>query len=114
MSIGNQNWYTAVSPTTTYEYATHQIEVGGMNRRRADTAVGLLVAAVFLYGSALSWRAYQQQQSFERMGSMMGMRSSMGAVHGTNPLWYVFGTLFVSAVVGGGISWFETNSLVEM
>jgi uncharacterized membrane protein len=34
------------------------------------------------------------------MGSMMG--TSMGAVHGTNPLWYVLGTLLVSAVIGGG------------
>ena len=33
------------------------------------------------------------------MGSMMG--TSMGAVHGTNPLWYVLGTLLVTAVVGG-------------
>ncbi|MBX0305787.1 helix-turn-helix transcriptional regulator [Haloarcula salinisoli] len=73
-----------------------------MNRRRADTAAGLLVAAIFLFGGVLSWQAYQRQQAFEQMGSMMGMGSSMGAAHGTSPLWYVFGTLFVSAVVGGG------------
>jgi len=30
------------------------------------------------------------------------MGTSMGAVHGTNPLLYVLGTLLVSAVVGGG------------
>lgn len=71
-----------------------------MNRRRADTVVGLLVAAVLLVGGALSWQAYQRQQAFEQMGSMMG--TSMGAVHGTNPLWYVLGTLLVSAVFGGG------------
>ncbi|AUV84505.1 MarR family transcriptional regulator (plasmid) [Salinigranum rubrum] len=71
-----------------------------MNRRRADTVVGFLVAAVLIVGGALSWDAYQQQQAFEEMGSMMGM--SMGAVHGTNPLWYVLGTLLVSAVIGGG------------
>ncbi|KYH24143.1 MarR family protein [Halalkalicoccus paucihalophilus] len=71
-----------------------------MNRRRADTVVGGLVAAVLIVGSVLSWQAYQQQQAFEEMGSMMGM--SMGAVHGTNPLWYVLGTLLVSAVIGGG------------
>ncbi|RLM91176.1 MarR family transcriptional regulator [Haloarcula sp. Atlit-7R] len=73
-----------------------------MNSRRADTAAGLLVAAIFLFGGVLSWQAYQRQQAFEQMGSMMGMGSSMGAAHGTSPLWYVFGTLFVSAVVGGG------------
>ncbi|WP_255198979.1 helix-turn-helix transcriptional regulator [Halorarius litoreus] len=71
-----------------------------MNRRRADTVVGGLVAAVLIVGGVLSWQAYQQQQAFEQMGSMMGI--SMGAVHGTNPLWYVLGTLLVSAVIGGG------------
>lgn len=71
-----------------------------MNRRRADTVVGGLVAAVLIVGGVLSWQAYQQQQAFEQMGSMMG--TSMGAVHGTNPLWYVLGTLLVSAVIGGG------------
>ena len=71
-----------------------------MNRRRADTAVGFLVAVVLAVGGALSWQAYQQQQAFAEMGSMMD--TSMGAVHGTNPLWYVLGTLLVSAVIGGG------------
>ncbi|MFC7173960.1 helix-turn-helix transcriptional regulator [Haloplanus litoreus] len=71
-----------------------------MNRRRADTVVGGLVAAVLIVGGVLSWQAYQQQQAFDQMGSMMG--TSMGAVHGTNPLWYVLGTLLVSAVIGGG------------
>ncbi|WP_332897336.1 helix-turn-helix transcriptional regulator [Haladaptatus sp. CMSO5] len=71
-----------------------------MNRRRADTVVGLLIAAVLLVGGALSWQAYQQQRAVEEMGSMMG--TSMGVVHGTNPLWYVFGALLVSAVIGGG------------
>ncbi|MFD1647948.1 helix-turn-helix transcriptional regulator [Haloarchaeobius litoreus] len=71
-----------------------------MNRRQADTVVGGLVAAVLIVGGVLSWQAYQQQQAFDQMGSMMG--TSMGSVHGTNPLWYVLGTLLVSAVIGGG------------
>lgn len=70
-----------------------------MNRRRADTIVGLLVAVVLVLGGALSWQAYQQQRAFDQMGSMMD--PSMGAVHGTNPLWYVLGTLLVSVVIGG-------------
>ncbi|MBX0298276.1 helix-turn-helix transcriptional regulator [Haloarcula nitratireducens] len=70
-----------------------------MNQRRADTVVGLLVAAVLLVGGALIWQAYQQQRAFDQMGSMMG--TSMGAVHGTNPLWYVLGTLLVAVVIGG-------------
>ncbi|WP_135666942.1 helix-turn-helix transcriptional regulator [Halorhabdus rudnickae] len=73
-----------------------------MNRRRVDTGVGLLVAAVVIVGGALSWDAYQQQQSFEQMGSMMNMGTSMGGIHGTSPLWYVLGTILVSTVVGGG------------
>jgi uncharacterized membrane protein len=73
-----------------------------MNRRRADAVVGLLVAAVVIVGGALSWDAYKQQQAFGEMGSMMDMGASMGGVHGTNPLWYVLGTLLVSTVVGGG------------
>jgi uncharacterized membrane protein len=71
-----------------------------MNRRRADAIVGLIDAAVVIIGGALSWQAYQQQLAFEQMGSMMG--TSMGAVHGTNPLWYVLGTILVSVVIGGG------------
>ncbi len=43
--------------------------------------VGILIAAILLVGSALSWQAFQQQQAFDQMGSMMG--TSMGAVHGT-------------------------------
>ncbi|WP_255196972.1 helix-turn-helix transcriptional regulator [Halorarius litoreus] len=71
-----------------------------MNRRRANVAVGVLVAITLLVGGVLSWQAYQQQQAFEQMGSMMG--TSMGAVHGTNPLWYVLGTVLLSAVIAGG------------
>jgi len=71
-----------------------------MNRRRVDILVGGLVATVLIVGGALSWEAYQQRQALGHMGSMMG--TSTGTVHGTNPLWYVLGTLLVSAVVGGG------------
>ncbi|MFC7139951.1 helix-turn-helix transcriptional regulator [Halosimplex aquaticum] len=68
-----------------------------MNRRRADAVVGLIVGTVLLTGSVLSWQAYQQQRALDGM-----MGSSMGAVHGTNPLWYVLGAVVVSVFVGGG------------
>ncbi|WP_128225209.1 DUF7343 domain-containing protein [Halobacteriaceae archaeon SHR40] len=71
-----------------------------MNRKQADTVVGGVIAVVLVVGSVLSWQAYQQQQAFDQMGPMMG--TSMGATHGTNPLWYVLGTILVSAVIGGG------------
>ena len=71
-----------------------------MNRRQADTVVGAAVGVILLVGGLLSWQAYQQQQTLDEMGSMMGM--SMGSVHGTNPLWYVLGTLLVAGVIGGG------------
>ncbi|WP_435093263.1 helix-turn-helix transcriptional regulator [Halorubrum sp. N11] len=70
-----------------------------MNRRGYDAVVGGVVAVVLIVGGVLSWQAYQQQQAFDQMGSMMD--TSMGSIHGTNPLWYVLGTLLVSAVIGG-------------
>ncbi|WP_435066218.1 helix-turn-helix transcriptional regulator [Halobaculum sp. EA56] len=71
-----------------------------MNRRRADTVVGVLLGFVLLTGGVLSWRAYQQRRAIEQsMGSMMG--SSMGTMHGPDPLWYVVGTLLVAGVIGG-------------
>jgi len=70
-----------------------------MNRRKSDLVVGTLVASVLLVGGVLTWQAYQQQRAFEEMGTMMG--TSMGAMHGTNPVWYGFGTVLVSAAVGG-------------
>jgi hypothetical protein len=71
-----------------------------MNRRRADTAVGVLLGFVLLAGGALSWRAYQQRRAIEQsMGSIMD--SSMGTMHGPDPLWYVVGTLLVAGVIGG-------------
>ncbi|MEF8786086.1 MAG: MarR family transcriptional regulator [Haloarculaceae archaeon] len=72
-----------------------------MNRRRADLLVTALVAVVLLGGGALSWQAYQRRRAVDQtMGSMMG--TSAGTMHGTDPLWYVLGTLTIAVVVGGG------------
>jgi uncharacterized membrane protein len=63
--------------------------------------VTALVAVVLLGGGALSWQAYQRRRAVDQtMDSMMG--TSMGTMHGTDPLWYVLGTLTVAIVVGGG------------
>ena len=69
-----------------------------MNRRQIDLGVGLLVVGILLVGGTLAWDASQQRQAADGMGSMMG--GSMDAVHGTDPLVYVLGTLFATAVVG--------------
>ncbi|MFO7832579.1 MAG: MarR family transcriptional regulator [Halohasta sp.] len=72
-----------------------------MNRRRADTAVGILLGAVLLVGGIYSWQASQRRRAVDgTMGSMMD--SSMGSMHGPDPLWLAFGTLLVVAVIGGG------------
>lgn len=70
-----------------------------MTWRRADLGVGLLVAVVLVGGGVLSWQAALAQGSVRQMGSMMGMPS--GVVHGPNPVWYLLGSLLVSAVVVG-------------
>ena len=71
-----------------------------MNRRRADTVVGVVVGFVLLVGGAFSWQAYRQRRAIEQsMGSMMD--SSMGTIHGPDPLWPVLGTLLVAGGIGG-------------
>lgn len=76
-----------------------------MNRQRADLVAGLLVAAAVAVGLLFTWDAYQQQQSVQDMGGMMGDSSSMmGSMMGAtpNPLWYLVGTLVVGLVLAGG------------
>ena len=71
-----------------------------MNRRRADTVVGVLLGVVLLAGGALSWQAYRQRRAIEQsMGSMMD--PSMATLHGPDPLWYMVGTLLVASSIGG-------------
>ncbi|GAA0509663.1 MarR family protein [Halorubrum aquaticum] len=71
-----------------------------MNRRRADTVVGVFLGFVLSVGGALGWRAYRRRRAFEQsMGSMMD--SSMGTMHGPDPLWYAVGTLLVVGGIGG-------------
>lgn len=70
-----------------------------MNRRRADTVVGVIFVFVLIIGGALSWQAYQQRRAIEEsMGTMMDL--PMGTMHGPNPFWYVVGTLFIVGVIG--------------
>ncbi|AZH27063.1 helix-turn-helix transcriptional regulator [Haloplanus aerogenes] len=69
-------------------------------RRRADIVVGIVLLAILSIGGTLSWQAYRRRRALDQMmESMMG--SSVGMVHGPNPLWYVLGTVLVAAAVGG-------------
>jgi hypothetical protein len=62
--------------------------------------VAILVSAVLVGGAVLTWQAYRQRRDIERsMGSMMD--SSMGTMHGPDPLWYGIGTLLVAGSIGG-------------
>jgi DNA-binding transcriptional ArsR family regulator len=71
-----------------------------MNRRRADAAVAVLVAAVLLGGGSLSWQASRRRRTVDQgMGSMMD--GSMQTMYGPDPFWYAFGTLLVAVAVGG-------------
>ncbi|WP_135663889.1 DUF7343 domain-containing protein [Halorhabdus rudnickae] len=76
-----------------------------MKRRQADAAAGLLLGAIILSGGALAWQVSQQRRALDgSMGSMVDgsmMDSSMGTMHGPDPLWFVVGTLLIAAVVAG-------------
>jgi len=65
----------------------------------ADTVVGLLVASILLVGGVATWQAYQQWIALDGMGGHMG--TSVTAMHGTHPIWYLLGTLVVAIVTTG-------------
>ncbi|AGB39670.1 helix-turn-helix transcriptional regulator [Natronococcus occultus] len=65
-----------------------------MGRTTRDTAIVALVAGILLLGVGAAWQAYRQAQAH---GEMMGH----AAVHGTNPGWYLLGSVLVAGVVAG-------------
>ena len=70
-----------------------------MNRRRVDAAAGVFLATILVAGGALAWQASRQRDAVDgTMGSMMD--STMGSMHGPDPLWIVFGTLLITTVLG--------------
>ena len=70
-----------------------------MKPKLADTVVGLLVVSILLVGGIATWQAYQQWIALDGMGDHMG--TSMTAMHGTHPVWYLLGTLFIAIVTVG-------------
>lgn len=70
-----------------------------MKQTLADRLVGLLVAGILLSGAFVTWQTYLQWSAASEMGGHMN--GSMIAIHGTHPLWYIFGTLLTAGIVAG-------------
>lgn len=70
-----------------------------MNQNLADRLVCLLAVGILLSGAFVTWQTYLQWRTASEMGGHMG--STMTVMHGTHPLWYLFGTLLTAGVVVG-------------
>lgn len=66
-----------------------------MNRRKADIAAGLLVAAVLAVGIGSAWDAYRRTQEAD------GMMSHMYETSAFDPVWYLLGGVLVASVIAG-------------
>ncbi|RDI71966.1 helix-turn-helix transcriptional regulator [Halopelagius longus] len=64
--------------------------------KTVDRLVGLLVVGLLLYGSYGWWRATQRARATDGMMGQM-----MSTMPGTDPIWYLFGTLVAVGVVLG-------------
>ena len=67
-----------------------------VKRKHIDRIAVLLISAILLIGGLATWQAYQQWTSLNEMGGHMGMDAT---VHGTNPVWYLLGTIVAASVV---------------
>lgn len=70
-----------------------------MKQNLADRLVGLITVGILLSGAFVTWQTYLQWSTASGMGGHMD--GSMIAVHGTHPLWYLFGTLLTAGVIVG-------------
>lgn len=70
-----------------------------MNRTHADGAATILIGSILLIGGLATLQAYQQWIALSEMGGHMGAVGT--AMHGTHPVWYVLGTVFVAGVIAG-------------
>lgn len=62
--------------------------------------MAVLVGFILLIGGFATWQAYQQWRVLGEMGDHMG--TSVTAMHGTHPVWYLLGTILVAGVIAGG------------
>lgn len=68
---------------------------GTVQRRTADTVVGLVVSLVLAIGLFLTWDGFREYRAFDGMMGGGGMHAP------THPLWYLLGTLLVAGVLVG-------------
>lgn len=73
--------------------------ITSVNRKHADGIAALLISVILLIGGLATWQAYRQWAALNEMGGHMGMDTA--AVHGTNPVWYLLGTIVAASIVGG-------------
>ncbi|MDQ2051699.1 MarR family transcriptional regulator [Natronolimnohabitans sp. A-GB9] len=69
-----------------------------MKREYADGAATLLVGVTLFSGGYATWQAYRQ---WTALSDVTHMGTSMAAMHGTHPVWYLLGTILGAAVIGG-------------
>ncbi|UWG46836.1 putative transcriptional regulator [Halanaeroarchaeum sp. HSR-CO] len=72
-----------------------------MKRRTADVVVGGAIALVVIAGLIASWQAWQASQRASSGMMMNGMMTTSMST-GPSPIWILFGTVAVVAIIGVG------------
>lgn len=70
-----------------------------MKQKHLDGAVAFGVGLIVISGGIVTWQAYTQWVTASEAGGHMG--SSMTTMHGTHPVWYLFGTILLAVVTTG-------------
>lgn len=70
-----------------------------MKQKHADGAAAFVVGLILLIGGFATWQAYQQWVALSEMDGHMG--TSITAMHGTHPAWYLVGTILAAGVISG-------------
>lgn len=69
-----------------------------VKREYADGAAALLIGITLFSGGYATWQTYRQ---WTALSDVNHMGTSMAAMHGTHPAWYLLGTVLVTAVIAG-------------
>lgn len=70
-----------------------------MKQKHADGAAAFVVGLILLIGGFATWQAYQRWVALSDMDGHMG--TSVTAMHGTHPVWYLIGTIVAAGVIAG-------------